>query len=63
MIALFFLPYSPLSLLPLYGGGLTCIYYKSFLILALFHPSQLLRRMLSLVTDDETGCSVGCRVA
>ena len=38
--AFFSLPYSPLSLLPLFGGGLT--YYKSLLNLALIITSLFL---------------------
>ena len=53
---IFFLLYSPFSLLPLYGG--LYLYYKSLLILALLHPTHLLRLGLSLVADDEIGCRV-----
>ena len=55
-IAYFFLSYCPLIITPLWGGGLTLS--GSFLILAFFQSSLLLRRSLNLVADIVMGCRV-----
>ena len=49
------------SITPLWWGPYC--YYSLFFVLAILHPSQLVRRRLSVIADDVIGCKVVMRVA